>query len=436
MVFFDLTRAISARAPWSYLHRRLAPFFGALALLSCLSTNSLHAQDSSPEVQIGDGAVSNGGELQGSGALGELLEELTSMPLPATEALAPGPVGMELEVAPTPQSLQEMVPPSSNRGTPTGSRDAAASTSIHDLQIELLETGYRLAKTDRSRGELIHALEGAVIRHCAPTFFKELQHKGAADSPACLQRVGRLVQLDAGNAVATCALLTFQNPRCAAAFQTQRVESYNPETPSMDPARSAPGEELQVKLQVSKNRAAIEQIRTELAGFARRMKQRPTPLEKMGFQKSAARLLRLTCVGDSVDSREAAAVTKPIARLPESQSTPSSALDGKLLSGPSAFDSPTPPPAAETTGPAFRSLAEATSNLSTTPSVRTRYITTLCAQTIESIRKVEPEHAGALCARDGVFTPVCLIALRKDRAVRGRNPTMPQSGRNDTLTKF
>ena len=298
------------------------------------------------------------------------------------------------------------------------------------LRWELALTTKAFKTTDniRTRSDLITATSKGVEYLCLGELQSSFYQTVPPEDPACIRALRLLESLDAESPIARCARYGINSDLCISAYKTQKVTNTMPRNvlSKMAELRGAKftsnsfENDLSVKLEQEKSRAASQQIQAELAKlptltktdkkFAETEEKRNALLSQ--YLQQTCSLYRLVTVPAAV-----------IEKIKKSRPPPKSNAGAK--SGSSLED-------LLTKGPFKATEDKNDKDLSLN---HFRLIDSACLNAIKFVEERNKMHPAIPCRRDGLTSPTCISARRASPYAKGKGKSMP-SGSGEGIERF
>lgn len=281
--------------------------------------------------------------------------------------------------------------------TPTPEPSPTRPSDLSSLRVELALSNMELFPSTENRIELISALEEDIGRKCFGNLFRTFYYDHQASSQPCLDVTEIALTKDPGNPTAICARYGFEAPVCREASLSQELVD---EPTTIGSSKL----ELDIKLAMGRVDQEASAIEGEIFSLSSPFDTEESKEKKRGLLR---KIVRLRCQFYRGTPREQHVTPTP------------TAVPGLVLHD-IPFESP--PTVAAGSGPPKNPLDDLIGVFATTPqptpemeAKRYRLVSSQCKKAIENLAGSYPEDPFVACYREGVYTPRCIEALRKER---------------------
>lgn len=338
-------------------------------------------------------------------------------------------LSLAADEAPTPAPAAPAGLKSGSLGTPQ---------EIAEWQLDIAQSSYEVTKTDRNLTSVITALERLIGLYCMPNLSKTLQHNGFPSDPQCIKYMDAAFALDAENPVATCARDGIDSRSCSEAYAAQETNTYSELYPIW-PTEPGSVSDLDLALDVRTADPQLTTLGQELSRLESRSLQsadarkevlprmRQAFSEALGLACKNTKLKVQTLFGDlgsKIGTLPSIAMQDQgfrnyLLRLPPAE------REEALLKAKQAEEQLQRPGQGQSSSP----MDDLVKGLKPTPVnanrvvrvradgvLRTRYLSSICDDTLTRALRADPGSAAASCARYGDSSPDCIKAKRRERA--------------------
>jgi hypothetical protein len=286
-----------------------------------------------------------------------------------------------------------------------------------------------MSKNPKVLGDLVNALEDYLNTKCMTKLPQTLVYAGNPTDPVCIERLERVLELNPGNPVATCTRDGIAAKSCIDAYQNQKIQpiSQGSTNENIDPA-------LRVGLSAA-TLDKIQKVEETLAGVNRKYQEAATPEEKrtlindaatlydqamsMACRVSSVALLPKASDGQLVEPTELAQTRERLLQIPPGiRKDYQREMEEKALL--EMGNNNTSQARKKELQELIKVIQDPTalSAVQTESMDRTRFILEKCASLIEVSISIIPDLPAAVCYREGWYTPKCVAALKRWRALK------------------
>lgn len=340
-------------------------------------------------------------------------------------------------------------PPQKSQAAP----DPSNVIGLNELKIEMSESRLKMSKNPKVLNDLVNALEDYLNTKCMTKLLQTLAYTGNPTDPTCIARMERLLELNPGNPVATCTRDGIDAKSCIDAYQNQKIYPV---------AQGSTNENIDPALRVGLSDATLDKIgkvEETLLGVNRKYQEASTPEEKKALINDAATLydqaISMACRPSSVAlipraSDEQVAEPTELTQVRERlmQIPAGIRKDYQREMEEKAMMEMNNPTASETRKKELKELIKviqdptAVSSIQSQNMARTRFLLEKCANLIEMAISIVPNLPAAVCYREGWYTPQCVVALKRWRALKqqeqvtGKGTASPASRTPSMISTF
>jgi hypothetical protein len=291
------------------------------------------------------------------------------------------------------------------------------------------ESRLKMSKNPKILNDLVSALEEYLNTKCMTKLPQTLTYAGNPTDPLCIARMERLLELNPGNPVATCTRDGIAAKPCIDAYQAQRIQPIS---------QGSTNEDIDPSLRVGLTDATLTKIgkvEETLAVVNRKYQEASTPEEKRALINDAATLydqaMSMACRLSSVALIPKASDGQPTEPVEIAQARE------RLLQVPAGIRKDYQremeekaqlemgnPNTSDARKKELKELLKVIQDPTAGPSIqtesmeRTRFVLEKCWNLIEVSVAIIPDLPAAVCYREGWYTPKCVAALKRWRALK------------------
>jgi hypothetical protein len=300
---------------------------------------------------------------------------------------------------------------------------------MNELKIEMSESRLKMSKNPKALNDLVNALEDYLNTTCMTKLPQTLAYTGNPTDPMCIARVERLLELHPGNPVATCTRDGIAAKSCIEAYRNQRIHPI---------PQGSTNEDIDPSLRVGLSETTLDKIgkvEETLAEVNRKYQNASTPEEKKALINDAATLydqaLSMACKlssvalvsgesdGELVERAELAQARERLMQVPAMiRKDYQREMEEKALL---EMGNPKTSEARKKEIQELIKVIQDPTALSASQTAnmdRTRFILEKCANLIDVAVSIIPDLPAAVCYREGWYTPQCVVALKRWRAMK------------------
>jgi hypothetical protein len=300
---------------------------------------------------------------------------------------------------------------------------------LNELKIEMSESRLKISRNPKALNDLVNALEDYLNTTCMTKLPQTLTYAGNPTDAVCIARMERLLELHPGNPVATCTRDGIAAKSCVEAYQNQRIHPV---------PQASTNEYIDPSLRVGLSDATLDRIRKveeTLLQVNRTYQSASTPEEKqtlindaatlydqamsMACRASSVALIPRATNGEPVEPHELAQARERLLQVPAGIRK-----DYQREMEEKAMLEISNPATSESRKIELKELIKVIQDPTSLPALntksadRTRFILEKCVSLIEAATSIIPELPAALCYREGWYTPQCVTALKRWRAIK------------------
>lgn len=319
--------------------------------------------------------------------------------------------------------------------TPTPTRapgrtvDISKALGITEIKVEMAESRLKLNPSPETTNELIVALEDFLNSTCLAKLPQTLSYSGNPSDPMCIARMQRILEINPGNPVGLCVRDGITAQSCVDAYQDQKLSIFYPSSSldGLDPAlkvglsasdltkidgfekslfdidsqyRTATDDVTKKKLIDDASLVYEQALSIACRVSSLKLEAKVSDIqsqEEQELEQTRERLIQVPAAIRGDYQRQAA--EKVQQELQSGKVTPERRetlmLMLKIIDSP---EDPLPQKARET--------------------IRTRVILARCNDFMEQAKKVTPDLPSPVCYREGWYSPQCIQALKRWRALQ------------------
>jgi hypothetical protein len=261
------------------------------------------------------------------------------------------------------------------------------------LKAQIAEAAFLNNPTLENRSDVVDSFEQLINLSCFPKLHRELEYKGLPTDPECLMYIESVEKYDSQNPAAICARQGIDASACKSAYTRQTSgELQLGDESSQFNAPGVGSVDVAAKLHLAKNEEEIRKLDEEFRNQLMRFQYEKERRAEAEAIQSMLRLLKLSCHDAKLKLiKDESVLATPTPYVPAGQNSES------LLF---AANTPTPDNKLALLNETF---------------IRERQLPKLCRFYIEQALALRENLSAAICFRDGLYSPNCIISRRHEK---------------------